>query len=200
MQLASAVTGAPHSTNFFFRQMAEEELLAPLMRLALVPHTLNYIAFRTLLLFTFTAKAIMKLASLGIVSAVMRTLRRPQEVLILFLFCGDANSASTSRGPVLALLVFDDWIVCVCVCVCVCAYIHIHIQIHTHTHTHTHTQVQCIRYSISTLHRVCTSSDCRTVEVLSRFRDEDALTLWKFVGVCVCVCVCVMCVCVFVCM
>jgi hypothetical protein len=57
-----------------------------LLRLALVPHTLNYIAFRTLLLFTFTAKAIMKLASLGIISAVMRTLRRPQEVLIFFLF------------------------------------------------------------------------------------------------------------------
>jgi hypothetical protein len=39
---------------FVFRQMAEADLLAPLLRLALVPHTLNYIAFRTLLLFTFT--------------------------------------------------------------------------------------------------------------------------------------------------
>ena len=101
--------------------MATDELLVPLLRLALVPHTLNYIAFRTILLFTFTTKSITSLARLGIVSIVMRILRRPQEV-------------------------------------------------------------QCVRYSLSTLHRVCTSRQCRTIEVLSHFGNEDAVTLWKLVG------------------
>ena len=60
--------------------MSEDELLQPLLALARVPHTLNYIAFRTILLFTFTPKSLLKLARLGVIGVVMEVLRRPQEV------------------------------------------------------------------------------------------------------------------------
>ena len=59
--------------------MVEDELLAPLLALARVPHTLNYIAFRTIVLFTLTTKGLLRLARLGAISVVMDALRRPQE-------------------------------------------------------------------------------------------------------------------------
>jgi hypothetical protein len=59
--------------------MAEDELIVPLLALARVPHSLNYIVFRTILLFTFTTKAIRKLADNKVIPLVMHTLRRPQE-------------------------------------------------------------------------------------------------------------------------
>ena len=60
-------------------QMADDELLGPLVALAKVPHTLNHIIFRTLVLFTTNAKGIVALARLGIIAVIMDTLRRPQE-------------------------------------------------------------------------------------------------------------------------
>ena len=63
--------------------LAEDELIKPLLALAQVPHSLNYIAWRTIILFTKTTKGVTSLARLGIISAAMRTLRRPQDVQCL---------------------------------------------------------------------------------------------------------------------
>ena len=63
--------------------LAEDELVKPLLALAHVPHSLNYIAWRTIFLFTGTTKGVTSLARVGIISAAMRTLRRPQDVQCL---------------------------------------------------------------------------------------------------------------------
>jgi hypothetical protein len=63
--------------------LAEEELIKPLLALAQVPHSLNYIAWRTIILFTGSTKGVTSLARVGIISAAMRTLRRPQDVQCL---------------------------------------------------------------------------------------------------------------------
>ena len=63
--------------------LAEEELIKPLLALAQVPHSLNYIAWRTIILFTGTTKGVTSLARVGIISAAMRSLRRPQDVQCL---------------------------------------------------------------------------------------------------------------------
>jgi hypothetical protein len=63
--------------------LAEDELIKPLLALALVPHSLSYIAWRTIILFTRTTKGVTSLARLGTISAAMRTLRRPQDVQCL---------------------------------------------------------------------------------------------------------------------
>jgi hypothetical protein len=63
--------------------LAEDELVKPLLALAQVPHSLNYIAWRTIFLFTGTIQGVTSLARVGIISAAMRTLRRPQDVQCL---------------------------------------------------------------------------------------------------------------------
>jgi len=43
-------------------------------------------------------------------------------------------------------------------------------------------EVQCLRYSIGLLHRVCSAPHCRTVKVLSHFAHQDAVTLWSIIS------------------
>jgi hypothetical protein len=93
-------------------KMAEDDLLIPLLALARKQHTLNYIAFRTLHLFTFTYKSAQSLARLGVFQVVMDTLRRPQEPLcvryslsVLFRVC---MSPQCRTIDILSTLVHKD--------------------------------------------------------------------------------------------
>ena len=50
--------------------MTDDLLISALLSLARVTHTLNYIVFRTLLLFTFTTKSLKSVARLGIIQVL----------------------------------------------------------------------------------------------------------------------------------
>ena len=93
--------------------MAEDVLLAPMLRLAQEPHVLNYIVFRTILLFTCSQKAVATLARLDIVSVTMDALRRPAQEPQCLRFCVSVlkqvcTSPSCRNIQVLSQLVHRD--------------------------------------------------------------------------------------------
>ena len=79
LRLRPARTGMLSELSIRCVQLAEDELIVPLLKLARAPHSLNYIVFRTILLFTFTAKSIKLLAKHKVIPLIMHSLRRPQE-------------------------------------------------------------------------------------------------------------------------
>ena len=93
--------------------MAEDVLLAPMLRLAQEPHVLNYIVFRTILLFTCSQKAVATLARLDILSVTMDSLRRPAQEPQCLRFCVSilkqvCTSPSCRNIQVLSQLVHRD--------------------------------------------------------------------------------------------